>query len=657
MCGITGLLNRSFPKEQWDSTLRSMAGTISHRGPDDEGIWYDASAGVGLAHRRLSVIDLTDTGHQPMKSDDNNICIVYNGEIYNFMEIRKTLETYGHRFKSSSDTEVVLKAYQQWGTDCLEKLTGMFALALWDKNKHSLVLARDRLGIKPLYYYFSNNVFLFASELKALMAFKFFPKDIAHDSIPLFLHYQYIPAPRTVFKNTYKLLPGHFLTCDGKNITVRPYWKHRCLAPDLTTAQDMRFSEEDHLQELDEILTKAVSDHLVSDVPLGALLSGGIDSSIVVALMQKVNTSRVRTFSIGFREKGYNEAPWAARVAEHLGTDHTEFYVTPGEAMNVIRGLPDIYDEPFADASAIPTFLVSRTARSFVTVALSGDGGDEQFAGYVRYWSTCAMHAFLQRFPGTVNKKISSVLGNLPSAWVEKCYLPWRRILPQRFRVTNFADKWQKLVWLIKHTDIMDIYRMTVCLWSEDELGELLANSMTNQERGFYTLPGTRYEETFEQTEGMPLLSRLMQADQKTYLPDAMLTKVDRASMGVGLEIRVPLLDHRVVEYTSGLPDSLKYKNGQGKYILRKLLARYVPEQLFERPKMGFGVPIDRWFRNELNPMLMDYLSPERLKNEGLFDHTLVEQKINEHMSGKISHQYRLWTLLMWEMWREQWLE
>ncbi len=657
MCGITGFLHKSFPRDEWDSTLRSMADTISHRGPDNEGIWYDASAGVGLAHRRLSVIDLTDAGHQPMKSDDNNICIVYNGEIYNFMEIRQTLETCGHRFKSSSDTEVVLKAYQQWGTDCFEKLTGMFALALWDKNKQSLVLVRDRLGIKPLYYYFSNNTFLFASELKALMSFKFFPKDIAPDSIPLFLHYQYIPAPKTVFKNTYKLLPGHFLTCDGKNISVQAYWKHRCLAPSLTDTRNLKFSEEDNIQQLDDILTKAVSDHLVSDVPLGALLSGGIDSSIVVALMQKINISRVRTFSIGFREKGYNEAPWAARVAEHLGTDHTEYYVTPGEAMNVILRLPDIYDEPFADASAIPTFLVSQTARSRVTVALSGDGGDEQFAGYVRYWSTRAMHAGLQRFPETLNKKIASVLGNLPSAWVEKCYHPWKRILPQQFRVTNFKDKWQKLVWLMKHADIMDIYRMTVCLWSEDELNGLMANSPAHQERGTCVLPTSQYEKTFEQTEGQPLLSRLMQVDQKTYLPDAMLTKVDRASMRVSLEIRVPLLDHRVVEYTSRLPESLKYKNGQGKYILRKLLARYVPEHLFERPKMGFGVPIDRWFRNELNPLLMDYLSPERLKKEGLFDHTLVEKKIKEHMSGRISHQYRLWALLMWEMWRERWLE
>jgi asparagine synthase (glutamine-hydrolysing) len=538
---------------------------------------------------------------------------------------------------------VILKAYRQWGIECLKKFVGMFSLAIWDSQKQHLYLARDRLGIKPLFYYFRDGNLLFASELKALMALNTFHKDIDPDSIPLLLHYQYVPAPKTIFKNTYKLLPGHYLVFNGEDLNANRYW-----APpdepegDLSTVND----EEKLLSRLDELLTEAVSLRLISDVPLGALLSGGIDSSMVVALMQKVSTAPVRTFSIGFDVEGYNEAVWAAEVAKHLGTDHTELYVTPQEAMEVIPSLPDLYDEPFADSSAIPTFLVCQLARSDVTVALSGDGGDEQFAGYVRYWTTQAMAHGFQRLWLPVRKSMAHILGAIPAGFVEKCYLPWRHFLPQRFRVANFADKWQKLIYLLNKTEIADLYRMTICLWSEDEVFRLAGRR----------LPEGEYEKAFKDTVDWPLLARLMRVDQETYLPDAMLTKVDRASMAVSLEVRVPLLDHRVVEYTAKMPDTLKFRNGTGKYLLKKLLARYVPNHLFERPKMGFGVPIDRWFRSELKELLLDYLSPSRLKKEGLFDETIVENKIKEHLSGRINHHYRLWALLMWEMWRERWL-
>jgi asparagine synthase (glutamine-hydrolysing) len=554
-----------------------------------------------------------------------------------------TLEAQGHVFRSETDTEVILKAYRQWGIECLKKFVGMFSLAIWDSQKQHFYLARDRLGIKPLFYYFRDGNLLFASELKALMALNTFNKDIDPDSIPLFLHYQYVPAPKTIFKNTYKLLPGHYLVFNGEDLNANRYW-----APpdepegDLSTVND----EEKLLSRLDELLTEAVSLRLISDVPLGALLSGGIDSSMVVALMQKVSTAPVRTFSIGFDVEGYNEAVWAAEVAKHLGTDHTELYVTPQEAMEVIPSLPDLYDEPFADSSAIPTFLVCQLARSDVTVALSGDGGDEQFAGYVRYWTTQAMATGLKHLPGSVKSAAAALLGTIPYRWVESCYLPWRQFLPQRFRVANFADKWQKLIYLLNKTEISDLYRMTICLWSEDEVFRLAGRR----------LPEGEYEKAFKDTVDWPLLARLMRVDQKTYLPDAMLTKVDRASMAVSLEVRVPLLDHRVVEYTAKMPDTLKFRNGTGKYLLKKLLARYVPNHLFERPKMGFGVPIDRWFRSELKELLLDYLSPSRLKKEGLFDETIVENKIKEHLSGRINHHYRLWALLMWEMWRERWL-
>lgn len=642
MCGFVG-----FKTARDFQTLREFlpdaANSLTHRGPDDSDYFYDARAGIGLAHRRLSIIDLSNAGRQPMASDDGNVHIVYNGEVYNFREIRKTLEGYGHKFRSNTDTEVIQKAYLKWGIDCLDRFVGMFAFALWDSEKQSLIIARDRLGIKPLYYYYNHDVLLFASELKAFMAFRSFERDIDPNAIPLFLHYQYIPAPRTIFKNTYKLLPGHYLVYNDKGLKSHTYWK----LPERPGGSEHAYlAENEILEGLDGLLTKAVSDRLISDVPLGALLSGGIDSSMVVALMQKVSTAPVRTFSIGFKEKGYNEAPWAARVAKHLDTDHTELYVTPREAMEVIPRLTEIYDEPFADSSAIPTFLVSQLARSQVTVALSGDGGDEQFAGYVRYWSTQTMADGFQNLFWPVRKSLASTLNRIPVFWVEKFYLPWRRFLPQRFRVANFPDKWQKLIHLMGQTEIPELYRMTICLWSEDELYWLMGKS----------LPESQYEEIFKETEGWPLLSRLMRVDQRTYLPDAMLTKVDRASMAVSLEVRVPLLDHRVVEYTSKLPDNLKYRNGSSKYLLKKLLARYVPSDLFERPKMGFGVPIDQWFRKGLKDLLLDYLSPERLKREGLFEQTLVERKIKEHLSGQVNHQYRLWSLLMWEMWREHWL-
>lgn len=642
MCGIAGFnTRRDFSSLQAD--LPEAVCRLSHRGPDDSGVFLDPKNGVGLGHRRLSVIDLSELGRQPMASEDGKVQVVYNGEVYNFREIRECLEKHGHFFSSNTDTEVILKAYLQWGIECLKRFVGMFALAFWDSRIRQLFLARDRLGIKPLYYHLSSGNLIFASELKSIMAFKRFPKILDFDAIPLFLHYQYIPAPRTIFKDTFKLLPGQYAIFDGEKLKTYSYWK--------IPEEDFRSSsicprEEETLEELDHLLTQAVSDRLVSDVPLGALISGGIDSSIVVALMQKLNSTPVRTFSIGFMESDYNEAPWAAKVAKHLGTDHTELYVTPIEAMEVIPKLPEIYDEPFADSSAIPTYLVSHLARCQVTVALSGDGGDEQFAGYTRYLITRERHKKFQIIPISIRKSIASILENLPYRWIEKYRLPWRQLLPKAYREGSFVDKRQKLINLIDTTNIQKLYRMTIGIWSEERLYSLLG-------RG---LPECQYEESFRNTENWPILSRFMLVDQKTYLPDAILSKMDRASMAVGLEIRVPLLDHRVVEYTSKLPEDFKYRNGTGKYLLKKLLTKYVPTELFERPKMGFGVPIGRWFQTKLKDLMSDYLAPNRLKQEGLFDHTIVQEIIDEHLSNKTNHQNRLWTLLMWEMWRERWL-
>jgi asparagine synthase (glutamine-hydrolysing) len=642
MCGIVGFKSmRAFAALRRD--LPQAAATLSYRGPDDSGLFFDKKGGVGLGHARLAVIDLSEKAHQPMASEDGLVCISYNGQVYNFKHLRGRLVKEGHSFRSNSDTEVVLKSYLEWGIDAFTKFFGMFAFAIWDGRTGELILARDQIGIKPLYYTYSDGTLLFASELKALMAFDTFRREIDPEAIPLFLHYQYIPAPRTIFKNTYKLEPGQCVRFNGRDLASKAFSE----LPDMeghTLA--LNYDEKEMVEELDELLTTVVSDQLVSDVPLGALLSGGIDSSLVVALMQKVSRSPVRTFTMGFEEKTYNEAPWASKVAEHLGTDHTEVYVTPKEALDVIPKLPDIYDEPFADSSAIPTYLICRLARSRVKVALTGDGGDEQFSGYVRYGSTRAMAHLFGRLPGSLRKLLSLLLGSVPTPFVERCYFPFRDLLPEQLRVANFADKWQKLINQMGNTELQELYRMTISLWSEQEVLEVTGRPIA---RG-------SFEQVFIETKGWPIMSRLMRIDQRTYLPDAMMTKADRASMAAGLEGRVPLLDNRVVAYSCTLPQELKYKAGTGKYLVKRLLSRYVPPELFQRPKMGFGVPIDRWLRGDLKPLLLDYLSPERLKKEGLFDHASVEVKLREHLSGRVNHHYRLWALLMWEMWRERYL-
>lgn len=643
MCGFVGFFSKTdfFALSQ---DIVEANGELGHRGPDATGTYFDQEGGVGLAHRRLSIIDLSDAGAQPMQSSDGQTVIAYNGEVYNFKDLRKQLQECGYHFVSQTDTEVVLYAFKEWGTDCFNHFVGMFAIAIWDRPTNRLIICRDRIGIKPLYYYYDGRIFLFSSELKALMAFKRYPKRIDEEAIPLFLHYQYIPAPKTIFTYTHKLCPGTYLEYNGLELSVKRYWGSVDPLPNLPA--DLDKEEEGKIDELDHLITRAVSDRLVSDVPLGALLSGGIDSSLVVALMQKVHPTPVRTFTIGFDEQHYNEAPWARKVAEHLNTDHTELYVSPVEALNTIEKLPDIYNEPFADASAIPTFLVSKLTRSHVTVALSGDGGDEQFMGYARYWMTRAMRDGLGCLPKLVKRQLANVLNKLPTHWIAWCYALCRDSLPHRLRVENFPDKWQKLILQLKQERVSELYRMSICVWPNNELNDLIG----------YPLPESHYESLFNATSGRPTLSRLMTVDQNTYLPDCLLTKVDRASMAASLEVRVPLLDHRVVEFTHRLPVSLKYRNGNGKYLLKEVLARYVPRNLYERPKMGFGVPIDHWFRKELKELLLDYLSPTSLNAEGRFNAVLIEKKIKEHLSGRVNHHHRLWAILMWQMWRERWL-
>lgn len=643
MCGIVGFVSET-AFHSLREQLPLATASLSHRGPDDAGLYLNAKPGVGLGHRRLSIIDLSMAGHQPMATIDGRFHIVFNGEIYNYREIRNILEKQGDQFHSATDTEVILKAYRRWGSACLERFVGMFAIAIWDQWAKELFLARDRLGIKPLYYYVDRGVFLFASELKALMAFESFPKSVDAEAVSLFLHYQYIPAPRTVFSHTRKLQPGHFLHYNADGLTDRRWWSPVITADQDTTAVDM--SEAEAISQLDDRLTQAVSDRLISDVPLGAMLSGGVDSSAIVAIMQKISTAPVRTFSIGFDAQSFDEAPWARKIADHLRTDHRELYVTGANALDVIPRLPEIYDEPFADSSAIPTFLVSQLTRKQVTVALSGDGGDEQFAGYVRYWMTQAMASWAKWLPSDLAHRLKETLAKLPPATVNRFYCAICNALPRRLRMENFPDKWQKLIGQLGYSQLSDLYRMTVSIWSKDDILRLTGRPV----------PESTFDYVFAESLAETSLKKLMAVDQQTYLPDAMLTKVDRASMAVGLEVRVPLLDHRVVELTSRLPDSLKYRNGKGKYLLTELVCNYVPRQLIQRPKMGFGIPLADWLRNDLNELLNDYLSPARLGQDGFFDPRTVQNAIREHQTGQTNHQHRLWALLMWEMWREKWL-
>ncbi len=643
MCGIAGYVTGLNKPDLQDDLCRAIH-SIRHRGPDGDGVWSDDNGRVGLGHRRLSIIDLSDAGTQPMQSTNGQVILVYNGEVYNFLQLRRELENKGYQFKSQTDTEVIINAYLEWGIECFSLFVGMFAFAIWDQRKRKIFLVRDRIGIKPLYYYFHNDTLLFASELKAIMSFKLFPRQVDEDALSLFLHYQYIPAPHTIFNNTYKLLPGSYLTFDGNRLSRHIFWS----IPKGTDVEQFTDDEDETttVEQLDTLLTQAVSDRLVSDVPLGALLSGGIDSSLVTALMQKVSDSPIQTFSIGFGESQYNESHYAKIVSSHLGTIHNELYLEPNQILSHISSLPDIFDEPFADSSALPTYLVSQLTKKKVTVALSGDGGDELFAGYVRHWMTSSMSKNFAMVPDWLRKLAATLMPRVPAHWVEKSYMTVRSKLPRKLQIANVQDKWQKFLFSLDKDSLEELYRTTVCLWDNVSLKALLGRSVIK----------SRFDELFEETNDLPELSRLLIVDQHTYLPDGMLTKVDRASMANGLEIRVPLLDHRVVEFTARLPENYKFRDGSAKYLLKKVLYQYVPEKLMDRPKMGFGMPIDQWLRGPLKPLLCDYLAEDRLKEEGRFNGHYLRQKMDLHLNGKQNHHHRLWAALMWEMWRERWL-
>ena len=661
MCGIAGFLTAARREASELSAVATlMATTLKTRGPDDGGDWVDGEAGIALGTRRLAVIDLSPQGHQPMHSACGRYAITFNGEIYNFLELREELDRLGHAFRGHSDTEVMLEAFSEWGFEkALARFNGMFAFALWDRREHVLHLGRDRLGEKPLYYGWASRTFLFGSELKALRAHPEFRGEINPEALALYLRYAYVPSPHSIYRGIYKLPPGCALSLSramamapgGFDPYPRPiggspggkpvrYWSAREVAQ-RGLADPFRGTEQQAADQLDTLLRDSVQRRMISDVPLGVLLSGGVDSSTVTALMQAQSPRPVRSFTIGFREQGFDEAAHAHAVARHLGTDHTELYVSPGDALDAIARLPTLYDEPFADSSQIPTFLLSALVRGHVTVALSGDGGDELFAGYNRYlmgrtvWRTVGWMPQALRRAGERLLRVPS-----PERW-ERLAGRFSFLAKGYGTQGTFGDKFHKLANVLAMPNPEALYCRLVTFWEDP------AEVLREGREGYLPLMDPRYW-----LDTSDFVARMMYLDLVSYLPDDILTKVDRASMGTSLEVRVPMLDHRVVEFAWRLPMSMKIRGGQTKRVLRRVLYRYVPRELIERPKMGFGIPLAEWLRGPLRDWAEALLDARQLRDGGLFQPAPIRAKWEEHLSGRRNWQAQLWCVLMFEAWR-----
>ena len=639
MCGITGFVDprNSLPTPELEHLTQAMADAVAYRGPDDSGVWVDSEAGLGLGQRRLSIVDLSPAGHQPMVSACGRYVIVYNGEVYSHVPMRQELEAMGRQFRGHSDTEVILESCAAWGVEAtVQRLIGMFAFALWDRQDRSLTLVRDRLGIKPLYWGRFGSLVMFGSELKSLRVHPGWAPKIDREAAATFLRHCYLPAPYSIYHGVQKLLPGTYAVFHpGKEPELHTYWDARHVA---LTSLANRFNGSDRqaVDQLDALLRDAVGKRMMADVPLGAFLSGGIDSSVVVALMQAQSSQKIKTFSIGFREDGYDEAEHARAVAKHLGTDHTELYVDPQHAIDVIPSLPSMYDEPFADSSQIPTYLVSELARRHVTVSLSGDGGDELFTGYSRYAFAAGVWGKISLLPKPLRKLAAKMIeGVSPSAWDSLFSLA-----PGKFRPARAGDKLHKLAGVLALPDGDSFYRAIV---SQIRDPETYAPGIAER-RGLLWDP-------FVQKNFPNFLDRMQVLDALTYLPDDILTKVDRASMAVSLEARVPLLDHRVFAFAWSLPQHMKLRGSETKWALRQVLYRYVPRELIDRPKMGFGIPLDSWLRGLLRDWAEDLLSPEKLRSGGILAPAPVQALWAEHLSGDRNHQYPLWNILMLQAW------
>jgi asparagine synthase (glutamine-hydrolysing) len=637
MCGIAGFVDRKYGSAE--TVLRAMTDALALRGPDDSGLLFETAgdAQVGLGHRRLSILDLSALGHQPMAYE--HLHIVYNGEVYNFEEIKAELEALGYPFASHSDTEVILKAFHAWGVGCVGRFRGMFAFVIYDASVQKLYMFRDRAGVKPFYYYAGEGLFLFASELKAFFEHEGFPKTIDKRVIPTYLRLGYIPAPYTIFERTHKLKPGHYLEFDIAQdaYTLKKYWDIN----DYYRREKIASPEEEVLKTLEKILGEAFALRMVSDVPVGVFLSGGIDSSAVTALLQKNASEPLKTFTIGFDEPGYNEAEHAKAIAQYLGTDHTEYYCSKADALRVIPELPKLYDEPFGDSSAVATILVSKLAKERVSVVLSGDGGDELFGGYSKYFALNKTMRFLS--PGLKRSVLKGAVGLLNESTVHKL----NGLLPASKRQTNIRDKFQKFKRALRAESPEQMFVEASSYVDGDTVRQCLGTDAG-------LLSGTNFESFRPLADAEPL-DRMMAVDFQTFMVDDVLVKVDRATMGVSLEGREPLLDHEVAEFMARVPTRLKYKGGEGKYLLKKVLYNHIPKHYFERPKSGFQVPLFEWLKSDLRPLLDHYLSRERLEAGGFFDAGHVERTLQAYYDGSYVNINEIWFLLMFEMWREEW--
>ncbi len=652
MCGFAGSLGTDARHEgSLKALVWPMANAIKHRGPDDAGVWVDAPAGIALGHRRLSIVDLSPAGHQPMLSANGQLVLAYNGEIYNHLALRAELEKSGLApgWRGHSDTETLLAGFSAWGVQAtVERCIGMFAFALWDRAARTLTLGRDRLGEKPLYYGWQGQgdaaAFLFGSELKALKAHPTFAAEIDRNALCLLMRHNYIPAPYSIYQGISKLEAGCLLTVSlaQQEPRISRYWSAAGMAIDGTT-QAFSGTVMQAVDTLEGLLKSAVAQQMVADVPLGAFLSGGVDSSIVVALMQAQSEQRVKTFTIGFNEASYNEAEHAKAVATHLGTDHTELYVTPQQAMDVIPRLPTLYCEPFSDSSQIPTFLLAQLARQQVAVSLSGDAGDELFCGYNRYLMASGLLTKLAMFPASSRRLAARGITALsPERW-NALLGPLQDVMPASLRHANIGDKLHKGAGVLAADSADALYLGLVSHW-DDPASVVIGGSE----------PPTLLRGNTPPLPGLDAIQRMMALDTVTYLPDDILVKVDRAAMGVSLEGRVPFLDHRVVEFAWTLPQNMKLRGGVGKWALREVLYRHVPKALIERPKMGFGVPIGEWLRGPLRDWAEALLGDTRLRQEGFFHPTPIRQKWAEHLSGRRNWQNHLWDVLMFQAWLEE---
>lgn len=633
MCGIAGFID--FSKISNVEVLKKMTDAMLHRGPDGSGyeVFQKPHTNIGFGHRRLSIIDLSETGKQPMQFE--HLWITFNGEVYNYSEIKKELEQLGHVFIGHSDTEVILHAFTQWGIKCVDKFIGMFAFVIYDSKADEIYCVRDRAGVKPFFYYWKDGLFLFASELKAIVKHPQFKKELNYDAVAAFMQYGNVPTPYCIYNNCYKLKPGHYLHFSllSSNFSIQKYWD----VYDSYNKPKLNISFEEAKKETEEVLKSAFNYRMVSDVPVGVFLSGGYDSASLTSILQKDRTEKLKTFTIGVPDIGLNEAPYAKVVAEYLGTEHYEYTCTQKEALELITDLPYYYDEPFADSSAIPTTLVCKMARQQVTVALSADAGDEIFAGYNRYDYLMRFGKKLNQLPSFVRRVSVGLMNTVPA---DK--LP---VLKHKY---NFHNRYEKLKGLLKDPSAKNMMLNLSRQYDEVQLKEVLKNN-------YFTL-GTAYLSDDLKKEFFSPLSYMMAIDYQTYLLDDILQKVDRASMTVSLEGREPFLDHRVIEWAAQLPDNYKYHNGVKKHILKEITHQYIPKELMDRPKMGFAIPIENWLTNDLREQVEYYLSDEKIKSQQLFSETYVRQLKSDFFSGKKELAQKLWNIYMFQIWYEKWM-